>query len=173
MTFIFFFVFLSSFKFPPKYPRTIEKAKGDVIQPKTGLIEAVGVIATKGCIHAVIHRYDNERAVRIFLLTAHYRSVLDYNEKALFDASLNTQRFFDALSKLELANVNNKKPQISRKELEDIHKNCENALLDDFNTPKFISELTNIGIAVTSKINVNHGYSYILSLVVLKMGTRR
>ena len=92
-------------------------------------------------------------AIRIFLLSGHYRSVLDYNEKTLADSEKIYARIFNGWSRLldwrvaieekggEGVPIDNKNPQISNNELENIYLGLENALLDDFNTPKFISEL--------------------------------
>ena len=99
--------------------------------------------------------------LRIFLLTAHYRSNLDFNKKALEDCQLLADKLFfsnDWLSFLELS-ANNKEPQVSRKELENIDSNCLSALLDDFNTPKFIAELNKLSktiIKIDNKdLNIN------------------
>jgi len=121
-------------------------------------------------------------AIRLFLLSAHYRSVLDFNKKALDDANSLASRFFDTYHNLniidielksnELNDVNNKKPQISRKELENIDVDCKNALLDDFNTPKFISELIKLSKTidkiVNKKLNINKGNLEYLNEIFMK-----
>ncbi|PHS19100.1 MAG: cysteine--tRNA ligase [Kangiella sp.] len=80
--------------------------------------------------------------VRYFLLSSHYRSQLNYSEDNLKSANSGLERFYVALSDLDLANL----PEMDRSS--DYVKRFETAMDDDFNTPEAIAVLFDVAKAI-------------------------
>jgi len=96
--------------------------------------------------------YSNH-AVRLFLLSAHYRSVLDISIKALDDCEILAKNIIDNCFSLGDFKNFNKKSQVNYEEIENIAIKCQNALNDDFNTPKFFAEFTSFNKLIKKVVN--------------------
>ncbi len=88
-------------------------------------------------LHDLLQTYSPE-AIRFFLLSAHYRSPLDYSEKSLNDSEAATQRFSEFLRKIDT--FEDEMPSDENSIISSIVKNAElefsKALESDFNTPR-------------------------------------
>jgi cysteinyl-tRNA synthetase len=99
-------------------------------------------------------------ALRWFLISAHYRSPIDFNKEALSVAATNLEKLLNTLERLE------ELPEKTNSEAEEEHlvaevrearELFENAMDDDFNTPSAISALFSIAKTVNSFVDNNHG----------------
>ncbi|MEM5879083.1 MAG: cysteine--tRNA ligase [Candidatus Aenigmatarchaeota archaeon] len=89
-------------------------------------------------IRDALKKYDAE-TIRLFFVSSHYRSPIDYNEKNLEQARKNLERLYNTLEKLQDAKKRKEKTE-DEKEFEEfirkIEKEFEEFMDDDFNTPK-------------------------------------
>jgi cysteinyl-tRNA synthetase len=97
--------------------------------------------------------------LRWFLVSAHYRSPIDFNKEALGVAATNLERLLNALERLDGF------PERAGSEADEQHLTAEvkkakrlfeEAMDDDFNTPAAISALFSIAKAVNSFIDNGH-----------------
>ena len=80
-------------------------------------------------------------ALRLFLLSSHYRSPLDYNDTSIREASVGLERLYSALASLEeLIKMNGASNDLPE-ELLDLDAKFREALDDDFNTPRGLALL--------------------------------
>jgi len=78
------------------------------------------------------------RTLRFFVIKAHYRSSIDYNEKLLSQAKKELERIDEFISKLKEQGTKNKKQGVENLILK-TEKEFKNAMDDDFNTPEAIA----------------------------------
>ena len=79
--------------------------------------------------------------LRLFLLSSHYRSPLDYNETSMREAASGLERLYAAMAALDdLMKIGGKGAEMPE-ELTDIKDRFVNAMDDDFNTPKCLAIL--------------------------------
>ena len=76
-------------------------------------------------VHELLDQYPGE-AIRLLLLSAHYRQPLDFTHEGLTQAKATLDRWYGALRSKELTSV-------------PVPQSVEDALLDDLNTPQAIS----------------------------------
>ena len=87
-------------------------------------------------------------ALRLFLLSSHYRSPLDYNDTSIKEASIGLERLYSAMHTLgELIGVNGTSGALPE-ELVGIRDRFGEALDDDFNSPKGLAILFDAARAV-------------------------
>ena len=87
-------------------------------------------------------------ALRLFLLSSHYRSPLDYNETSIRESSVGLERLYAAMGALEeLAKTNGSATELPE-ELASIEEKFTEAMDDDFNTPKALAVLFEAARAV-------------------------
>jgi cysteinyl-tRNA synthetase len=80
-------------------------------------------------------------ALRLFLLSSHYRSPLDYNDTSIREASVGLERLYSALASLEeLVKMNGASNDLPE-ELLELDVKFREALDDDFNTPRGLAVL--------------------------------
>ncbi len=80
-------------------------------------------------------------ALRLFLLSSHYRSPLDYTETSIREASVSLERLYAAMAALDgLLDADGKAKDVPE-ELTDIKTRFISAMDDDFNTPKSLAIL--------------------------------
>jgi cysteinyl-tRNA synthetase len=95
-------------------------------------------------IRDILERYDSE-VLRFFLLSAHYRSPIDFSDQNLADAEAGLSRIYSALAAMDEAVSGNSAPAASAGELseaalelkektENLHARFCEAMDDDFNT---------------------------------------
>lgn len=79
--------------------------------------------------------------LRLFLLSSHYRSPLDYNETSMREAASGLERLYAAMASLDdLMKIRGKSTEIPE-ELTNIKDRFVEAMDDDFNTPKCLAIL--------------------------------
>jgi len=88
-------------------------------------------------------------ALRLFLLSSHYRSPLDYNEASIREASVGLERLYSALTTnltklIEAEGTSTELPE----ELQGITGRFVEAMDDDFNTPRCLAILFDAARAV-------------------------
>jgi cysteinyl-tRNA synthetase len=87
--------------------------------------------------HALLEKGYSPMAIRFFMLQAHYRSTLDFSNKALKAAEKGLERLFEGMANLDRISAS-KKPGI---DIAKIEKGFFDAMNDDFNTPIAIAHL--------------------------------
>ncbi len=101
-------------------------------------------------------------AIRLFLLSMHYRSPLDYSEKTISDHEKALEGFYETLYLLEkLQPVADEAPQSQEKALTKIENAIHNfearfleSLLDDLNTARAIGEVFNLEKVLNHLLNM-------------------
>ena len=98
-------------------------------------------------IRDILQRVHPE-ALRLFLLSSHYRSPLDYNDTSIREASVGLERLYSAMAALdELREVDGKAQQLPE-ELIGIRERFSQSMDDDFNTPRSLAILFDAARAV-------------------------
>lgn len=87
--------------------------------------------------HDTLEQPYGPMAIRFFILQAHYRSTVDFSNKALQASGKGMERMMDAYSALSSI----KAVATEVEPLPDYVTNCYEALNDDLNSPKVIAEL--------------------------------
>ncbi len=85
----------------------------------------------------VLEKAYSPMTIRFFVLQAHYRGTLDFSNEALQAAEKGLGRLMDAYARLEKLQAGAN----STVDVKNLRKNCEEAILDDLNTPIVISNL--------------------------------
>lgn len=96
--------------------------------------------------------------LRFFLISAYYRSPLDFNEEALKNAERRLERLRNALRRLNDLPMREDETAEDRRllmEIEDGKRRFEEAMDDDFNTPLAISALMRMAKAINRFVDVN------------------
>jgi len=86
----------------------------------------------------VLKKWD-VRTIRMFVASSHYKSNLNYTEKILFQAKKNIKRIDEFVEKLE--KTTDKKSKSIDKLLSETRQDFENAMDNDFNTPKALASV--------------------------------
>lgn len=96
-----------------------------------------------------ILRVVHPEALRLFLLSSHYRSPLDYSESAIREASVALERLYSALAVLNrlIAAGGGRAPNLPE-ELTGIADRFSQAMDDDFNTPRSLAILFDAARAI-------------------------
>jgi len=96
--------------------------------------------------------------LRLFLISAHYRSPLDFNREALKASERRLERLLRALERLsglpERDSLTSEDEELLL-EVEEAKKRFEEAMDDDFNTPLAISALLSIAKSINNYADVN------------------
>ena len=100
--------------------------------------------------HDKLEKTYSPMIVRFFILQAHYRSTLDFSNKALQASEKGLQRLFNGLETLKKLKPTAK----SSFEISTLKDKCFNALNDDLNTPILIAHLFD-GIKMINQINTD------------------
>lgn len=95
-----------------------------------------------------ILRTIHPEALRLFLLSSHYRSWLDYNETSVREASAGLERLYSALSSLQGLIRTEGTSSLLPEELSGIRGKFVEAMDDDFNTPRTLAILFDAARAV-------------------------
>jgi len=102
-------------------------------------------------IREILERYDPE-VVRLFILSTHYRSPIEFSQEQLRDAELSIERYYSTISRIEdfvspsLSQKAEKKKQTAvseelRKLLTRLRERFEDAMDDDFNTALAVAQI--------------------------------
>ena len=105
-----------------------------------------------------LSEYD-AAVLRLWILSSHYRSIIQYNKDSLEQAKRNLQKISDFVLELEFLS-NQKKPtdDLSEINIEEFQNKFENAMNDDINTPLAVSILYEL-ISQTNKDIANQKLS--------------
>ncbi len=90
----------------------------------------------------------HHEALRLFLLSSHYRSPLDYNDASIKEASVGLARLYSAMSTLDELIGFQGTAKETPEELAGIRERFGEAMDDDFNTPKGLAILFEAARAV-------------------------
>ncbi len=100
-------------------------------------------------IRDVLEHFHPE-TLRVFLLSKHYRSPLDYNDTLIREASVSLERLYSAMATLDkLIEINGKAKELPEALL-GINDRFNEAMDDDFNTPKAMALLFDAARAINS-----------------------
>ncbi len=105
-------------------------------------------------VHNLLSKYSPE-ALRFYLLSAHYRTPLDYSEKLLNQSAAAVRRIKEFINKLTLSQGENIYEKPIRESLDKTRKDFEKAMDDDFNTPNAIAEIFGLIRGVNSLQGIN------------------
>jgi cysteinyl-tRNA synthetase len=98
--------------------------------------------------HPLLEQAYSPMTIRYFILTAHYRSTLDFSNEALMAAQKGYKKIINGLrtaKKLEyIQDVNVSLDELQIKQVEQIITNTYRAMDDDFNTAQAIGHLFNL-----------------------------
>ena len=103
-----------------------------------------------------IEKIGNPEILRIFFLTAHYRSTLDYNEKAIYDAKEILEKFYRTLDYLNFVKTFSFGNLDITDEIKKLEKNILSALANDLNFPEALKnyvEMSNLILSNHEKIS--------------------
>ena len=120
---------------------------------KEKMSKSLGNIFT---IREVLQKWHPE-VLRLFFLSYHYRSPVEYSEENLSKAKLTLDRFYSLLKSLKEmeseAKENSSQQDTILKEIETLHSKFEQAMDDDFNTAKALAVLNTFVREVNREIN--------------------
>ena len=90
-----------------------------------------------------INKYKDADYLKLFFLSAHYRSPIDYTEEKIEDAKKGKERFLILFDKLNRVDQKTKKPKNEKTNIEitSFKTKFEEAMDDDFNTPLALASL--------------------------------
>jgi cysteinyl-tRNA synthetase len=97
-------------------------------------------------VRKALKKYTAE-AIRLFVISTHYRSEIDFTHERLMDSESSLRRLYNTLESLKLANKTAVKRELSDLEqkfgekMEKLRDEFVNAMDEDFNTPKAIASL--------------------------------
>jgi cysteinyl-tRNA synthetase len=97
-------------------------------------------------VREALKKYDAE-AIRLFVLSTHYRSEIDFTDKKLRDAETSLGRLYNALDGLEEAMERSVKKELTEaekefeKKIERLRAEFIEAMDEDFNTPRALAAL--------------------------------
>ena len=111
-------------------------------------------------IREMLKKWKDPEIFRMFVISSHYRSDIDYNEKTMKDAKEKLERIYTTLEKLEeLMKAGEEKidknEQAFIKKLENLKNQFIEAMEDDFNTPLALAKYMEI-ITETNKFFENN-----------------
>ncbi len=93
-----------------------------------------------------LEKYDAE-AIRLFVLSTHYRNEIDFTDKKLMDAEANLKRLYRTLETIEMArevtvkrNLNEEEKTFKRR-VKTLRGEFEKAMDEDFGTPRALAAL--------------------------------
>jgi len=96
--------------------------------------------------HPLLTQAISPMAIRFFILQAHYRSTLDFSNEALLASEKGLERLLDASTHLNKLTPSPNSSVI----VKGLRERCEEAILDDLNTPIVISHLFDASKAINT-----------------------
>ena len=94
----------------------------------------------------LIEKAYSPMTIRFFILQAHYRGTLDFSNEALQSAEKGLARLMEAYARLGKLTASD----TTTVDVKDLRKKCEEAILDDLNTPIVISHLFEAAKAINT-----------------------
>ncbi|MEM2272625.1 MAG: cysteine--tRNA ligase [Candidatus Bathyarchaeia archaeon] len=98
------------------------------------------------------------RVLRLFLISAHYRSPLDFNRESIEQARVNLEKIFNAVERLLSLEERSERGEEEAALLSQVYeakRRFEEAMDDDFNTPLAIAAIFDIVKAINTYTNRN------------------
>jgi len=100
-------------------------------------------------IRTVLQDFHHE-ALRLFLLSKHYRSPLDYNDESIREAAVGLERLYSAMAGLDkLVGLQGRARELPEP-LTNIRERFREAMDDDFNTPRALAVLFDAARAINT-----------------------
>jgi len=99
----------------------------------------------------------NATAIRLWIASSHYRSVIDYSDKAVAQANKNLKKISDFIKKLKSIEPQEtaEEGKFDNKNLESYQNKFESAMNDDFNTPLALSAIYEMITEVNKLLSKN------------------
>lgn len=116
----------------------------------------------------ITEKYD-PMVLRLFMLSAHYRSPLNFSDELMDAAKTSYERIANCVSNIEFLLKGDRNAELSEDEqkamdeMKSIHKKFESVMEDDFNTADAISCIFELVRLVNSNANENSSSSYLQS----------
>lgn len=113
---------------------------GELTVGGRGMHKSYGNFVT---IRDILKRYSPD-TIRVFILSSHYRSPIDYSENAMEQADENAAKLLAFSENLRLATEQSSEKEIDnllRSKAEQIYRRFMESMSEDFNTPKALAEL--------------------------------
>jgi cysteinyl-tRNA synthetase len=105
--------------------------------------------------HPMLTQAYTPMTIRFFILQAHYRSTVDFSNEALIASEKGLERLMEGYARLQKLTPSS----TTDVDIKGLKAKCEEALLDDLNTPIVISHLfeavKNINSAADGKAHIN------------------
>ncbi|MBS7640936.1 MAG: cysteine--tRNA ligase [Candidatus Bathyarchaeia archaeon] len=98
------------------------------------------------------------QVLRFFLISAHYRSPLDFNKESIEQAKINLEKIFNAIERLLSLKERSERGEDEEfllAQVREAKKRFEEAMDDDFNTPLAIAAIFDMVRAVNTYVNRN------------------
>ena len=121
-------------------------------------------------IREILEMYDPE-VVRLFLVSAHYRSNIDFSDQQLEQSKKSLERIHHALdytrvpiedeSQLTLDTLNDEEKEFQN-QIDSTYQNFIDAMDDDFNTPKALASIFDLAKRINSLAETDHDINDIL-----------
>ncbi|MEA3361887.1 MAG: cysteine--tRNA ligase [Thermodesulfobacteriota bacterium] len=101
-------------------------------------------------IRDILETYDAE-VIRFFILSAHYRSPIDFSDQNLAEAQSGLKRFYEALESAEIATNGLDQGDVVSEEGAKVEEKFREAMDDDFNTALAIAHLFD-GVRIMNRL---------------------
>ncbi|EAY31473.1 cysteine--tRNA ligase [Microscilla marina] len=118
--------------------------------------------------HEILAQAYSPMTIRLFILQAHYRSTIDFSNKALLDAQKAYKKLMNSLRVLKLMEYPTAAGTLNTKLDQQINGFCDNALRsmnDDMNTAKALAQIFNINK------KINHFYTHPQDIATIEKAT--
>ena len=99
--------------------------------------------------HPLLERGYSPMTVRFFMAQSHYRSTLDFSNEALQAAEKGYKKLMESIKRIPKIDP----AKTSSVNIDEIRKNCYDAMNDDFNSPVLISHLFEVVRIINSAID--------------------
>ena len=99
--------------------------------------------------HPLLERGYSPMTVRFFMAQSHYRSTLDFSNEALQAAEKGYKKLMESIKRIPKIEP----AKTSSVNIDEIRKNCYDAMNDDFNSPVLISHLFEVVRIINSAID--------------------
>jgi cysteinyl-tRNA synthetase len=91
--------------------------------------------------HASLEQAYSPMTIRFFILSAHYRGIVDFSDDALLASQKGLEKLLNGISDMERIQVADKCDAETEKVVKSLRQKCYDAMNDDFATPMVISHL--------------------------------
>jgi cysteinyl-tRNA synthetase len=127
-----------------------------------------------------ILKHWHPEVLRLFFLSHHYRSPVDYSEDSLIEAKTGLDRFYSTLNGIQeelkkpilpgQKKIDSPTIEICRKNIESFQARFEEAMEDDFNTAEALGYFYDIQRNLNSLLDISKGHPTQEVILMLKQG---